>query len=148
MSETKRFTIISPTHFRDNWVYTDETGAKFQREYIMLNDGKAVDQRQAVELAAACQEDGGGWALIPSPHEALPLISYDHYDPAVHQELREIVTGNDSWLWTAQVDPSASGCAFYVDLYSGYVYWSGRRNFGLVVACRRVSPPSVIRLLA
>ncbi len=135
-----RFTFLSAKHFRDNIVYQDLDGNRFQREYLVL--GAANDHAHAIELAKQSTHEGGGFELIPTPHEALPLISYDHCDPAVHPELREALK-YDGWrLWTAKVDvdPSDSGCAWYVDLDGGGVYLGNRGYRGLAVGCRRVSP--------
>jgi hypothetical protein len=123
------FTFTSDKQFRDNIIYQDLEGNQFQREYLVL--GRADNHAHAIELG-----EKAGFPLVAGPHEALPLFSYDHHDPAVHPELRGALKYDGYRLWTAKVDPSNSGYAWYVDLNDGFVLILDRYGCGLAVGCR------------
>jgi hypothetical protein len=133
--EKTRFTFTADKQFRDNIIYQDLEGNHFQREYLVL--GKADNHAHAIELG-----EKASFPLVADPHEALPLFSYDHCDPAVHPELREALKYDGYRLWTAKVDvdPSSSDLAWYVGLNYGDVRINDRHGSGLAVGCRRVPP--------
>jgi len=133
MSDKTRFTFLDAKHFRDNRLYIDDDGKPFQREYKVL--GHANDHAHAIELGQKAE-----FPLVADPHEALPLFSYDHFNPAVHPELREALKYKGWRLWTAKVDASHSDYAWFVSLYLGNVYYGIRGSYGLAVGVRRVSP--------
>jgi hypothetical protein len=44
-------------------------------------------------------------------------------------DLYQLLGGGDKWYWSSSPYMGNSGCAWYVDFYDGYVYYSVRSNY-------------------
>ena len=124
-----RFISIGDGCFRDN-----ATGLEYTPT---LNPEDSKPYEECLRITEACSLAGGGWSLAETPHELMPLVSYDRFEPATHAELA--ADTKSGWYWTKKpYKASSSADVWVVAFYYGFVGYGHRYDNGFARGVRRV----------